>query len=235
MPSQPLKRKQYLTYGLLLSITAVSVFAVYVRLNAERVLFRRAETRFDAGDWTAAISLYEAAIEKGLDLPAAAARLLACYRAVGLSDADPKVLRRIVDLLNSADAVTAEADWYAARRRWAAAAAVFLRNVGAWSQEPGVMVRLADMYRNMGEEPQAEIWYRRALSVNPHSVYGRFRLAEMLGWQQRFAEAERLLRSILADRPGHRISRIYLARILSWQTRFIEAIEQYRRVLGEAA
>jgi len=234
MATWSLKKRQYAAYALFLLLTTVAVSLAYQVLNRDLVLFRRAENLFAKGDYHTAKAFYEQAILMGLHRSDAGINLLATYQAMDLQDIDPKIKDKIFELMDTPRALVSAIDWLGSQQNWSEALSLLMHQPEIWNSEPGIILRMADMYRNAGKQKEAEQYYRRALSLSPRSLYGRFRLAEALAWQKRYDEAETFFKSILSDHPNHRFAMIYLARILSWQERFKEAIKIYGQILGES-
>ncbi|MBA3467295.1 MAG: tetratricopeptide repeat protein [Gemmatimonadaceae bacterium] len=90
----------------------------------------------------------------------------------------------------------------------------------------------ADEAWEAGEFPVAKALYGPIVErdVSPPSA-AFFRLATLLGWDNRLAEAENLFRRYVALEPGDREGRVALGRALAWQGRYDAALAVYDSVL----
>ena len=73
--------------------------------------------------------------------------------------------------------------------------------------------------------------YRDYLAAHPDDLAARFRLAETLSWQKKYAESLTEYERILAAVPGDKQVRRRYAQVLEWSGKRKEAIKQLQMTL----
>jgi len=195
------------------------------------VLVAIGEILEEDGDGVFAAAYYERAAresEGNEDLYLRAARL---YEAAGDTGQAREVLDPYLEVVDGdAAAYLLSADLYQRERRWQSALRDYLRadRLDGPGRNPAYAVQIADLYRSLGNLPQAEVYYRRALEAAPED-----RLAALLGLlstqyeRGEYGAAERTIGQLEEEFPGALAS--------SEQARVAAQVASWRQSLEEAA
>lgn len=195
------------------------------------VLVAIGEILEEDGDGVFAAAYYERAAresEGNEDLYLRAARL---YEAAGDTGQAREVLDPYLEVVDGdAEAYLLSADLYQRERRWQSALRDYLRadRLDGPGRNPAYAVQIADLYRSLGNLPQAEVYYRRALEAAPED-----RLAALLGLlstqyeRGEYGAAEETIGQLEEEFPGALAS--------SEQARVAAQVASWRQSLEEAA
>ncbi len=223
-------------FFLILLAFGVSAHFGYAAIHQDRVLFRRAEQHFQAGNPAQAMQLYQAALDMGLQWPQAVIRVVEAALASGDAAAAEQGLNNLLqsnvrplppELRNLAGLFDRFGRPELARELLEHYPRQLLAN-------PDLSLYLAGLYRRAEWFRDADLLYQRLLEVPGFQEIAAVELAVTYLAMGRTEDAESLLRAALETAPDNREARIHLARVLTGQGRFHEAIEEYKTVLGDS-
>jgi len=227
-------RRQYLIFAFLLILSGTTAVYAYQRVNREWVYFRLAEQKFESGDFNNASRLYGLAINSGLDDPRALSRLGLCLlRLDRKAEAVPVYERLIAQDPGDLSPVRTLAGLYEGQGRGGDAIALYRRAEKFTDLDTDALIHAGDLNKRMEKFPQAEVYYRRVLELDPGSIPARLKLAETLGWQEKYDQAADLYREVLQKQPDNRQVRMQLARVLEWAGKSNEAARELEQALEE--
>lgn len=229
-------RRQRALFVLILMAFGLAAHYGYAAMHQDRILFRRGEQQYLAGNPDQAMHLYRQALDSGLQWPHALIRVVEAALVTGndplvaqairnLFDSRvrpaPPELRNLAGLLDGSGRPELARDFLEHYPRQVLAS-------------PDLSLALAGLYRRDGRFLDAELLYRRLLGVPAVRDVATLELAVTFFIMGRTQQAESLLRQVLQTTPEDRRARIHLARVLTAQGRFHEAIQEYQTVLGDS-
>jgi tetratricopeptide (TPR) repeat protein len=227
-------RAQKALYILILIGFGILAHFGYATVHQDRILYRRAEQQLQAGNPALAASLYQQALDQGLQWPRALIRVM----EAALKTGNPAAARQSLDNLLDSKAKPLPGE--------------LLRLAGLFDQfdrpllakdllehyprqllsSPELSFYLAGLYRRTGRVAEADLLYARLENIPEWQTAVAINRAEMASQSGRFDQAEHILRRLLDSDPDNRTARILLGRVLSWMGRIDEAILQYKAALG---
>lgn len=228
--------RQRVLFTLILVLFGVSAHLGYAAIHQDRVLFRRAEQQFQAGNPVQAMRLYRAALDLGLQWPKALIRVVEAALAArdeaaaeqGLNNLLQSKVRPLPPELRNL------AGLFDQFGRPDLAREVLEHYPRQLLASPELTLYLAGLYRRAEWFWDAELLYQRLLDNPRTQEVAAVELAVTYLAMGRVEDAEFQLRKILETAPDNREARIYLARVLTGQGRFHEAIEEYKTLLGDS-
>jgi tetratricopeptide (TPR) repeat protein len=226
MRSAAVRKQQLLVFFVFTVVVAVTTGFAYQLINHEWVYFRRAEDRFREKKFPPAITLYNRAMEAGLDDERIIEHLADSLMATGQFEqslflyeelpGDPHIVEKVGALYDHFGRVNDALLLYE------------LYNRG--HLRPRSLLHLADLRERKGHFKGAEKIYRHLLMMGVVERESRYRLARLFFYTQRFSASLEQIRLILYHEPTDWSARVLRAQVLLAQKRKGASLDELGKI-----